>query len=444
MAKKTPNARILVVDDNQITCEVLQRNLEAAGYQVTVAHNVKDAVERISQAPVDLLITDYKMPGLTGLDMITYARDHVKDLCIIMLTGYGSIQGAVSAVKQGADEYITKPFTDKELMDAVEKSLQKYRERKIDPDALCADCGSRFGIIGQSPKMKALFAAICKACENEATVLIHGESGTGKELVARAIHYNHKTRAAYPFVPLNCPGIPPSLFESELFGHVKGAFTGAVQDRKGFLAAAENGCLFLDEISELPFELQGKLLRVLQEKEYTRVGEARQTKMDVRIIAATNQKLKDLVENGLFRQDLFFRINVINIDIPPLRDRGEDRLLLAKHFIVKYAGQLGKKPPKLAENAISAIKNYTWPGNVRELENLIHRHLIMSEKDYLDRSAFPETMNTRFAPEKNLKLSLEEMTKQYVKDVVAYTGGNKAKALKILKIDRKTLLKKLS
>jgi DNA-binding NtrC family response regulator len=444
MVKKAPNARILVVDDNQITCEVIQRNLEAAGYQVTVAHNVKDAMDRLSQAPVDLLITDYKMPGLTGLDMITYARDHLQDLCIIMLTGYGSIQGAVSAVKQGADEYITKPFTDKELMDAVEKSLQKYRERKIDPEALYKDCKSRFGIIGQSPKMKALFAAIRKACENEATVLIHGESGTGKELVARAIHYNHKTRAAYPFVPLNCPGIPPSLFESELFGHVKGAFTGAVQDRKGFLAAAENGCLFLDEISELPFELQGKLLRVLQEKEYTRVGEARQTKMDVRIIAATNQKLKDLVENGLFRQDLFFRINVINIDIPPLRDRGEDRLLLAKHFIVKYAGQLGKKPPKLAETAISAIKNYTWPGNVRELENLIHRHLIMSEKDFLDSSAFPETLNTRFVPEKNLKLSLEEMTKQYVKDVVAHTGGNKAKALKILKIDRKTLLKKLS
>ncbi len=443
MPEKKTKAQILVVDDNKITCEVIQRNLASEGYRVFVVHNVEDAVDVLSRQGIDLLITDYKMPRLTGMDMIQYARDHFQDLGIIMLTGYGSIKGAVSALKQGADEYITKPFTDMELMDTVAKCIKRYQERRIDPGILYSDTWSRFGIIGQSEKMQHLFATIQKAGENDATVLIQGESGTGKELVARAIHYNHKTRAVYPFIPFNCPGMPPALFESELFGHVKGAFTGASRDSKGFFRAAENGCLFLDEISELPYELQGKLLRVLQEKEYTRVGETRQHKADVRIMAATNQKLEDLVEKGLFRQDLFFRINVITVDIPPLRERGDDILLLAKHFIVKYAKQLGKNEPKLTQNAVAALKNYVWPGNVRELENLIHRNLIMNDTQYIDSAAFPAAMKTAISPEKNVFPSLSEMTGKYVREVLAHTGGNKAKALKILKIDRKTLLKKL-
>ncbi len=443
MAEKKTKADILVVDDNKITCEVIQRNLTSSGYRVFIAHSVTDAAAVLSHRHIDLLITDYKMPALTGLDMIKYAREHYQDLSIIMLTGYGSIKGAVSAVKQGADEYLTKPFTDKELMDTVGKCIKKYKERNIDPALLYPDTWHRFGLIGQSGKMKALFSMIQKACENDATVLIHGESGTGKELVARAIHYNHKTRSGYPFIPFNCPGVPPALFESELFGHVRGSFTGATQDTRGFFAAAENGSLFLDEISELPFELQGKLLRVLQEKEFTRVGETRHKKMDVRIIAATNQKLEDLVEKGLFRQDLFFRINVINIEIPPLRDRDNDMLLLAKYFIVKFAKQLGKKEPVLAENAIAALQNYAWPGNVRELENLIHRSLIMNEKEFLHSAVFPNAMKNTICRKKDVSLSLDEMTRKYVRDVVAHTGGNKAQALKILKIDRKTLLKKL-
>lgn len=434
---------ILIVDDNAVTCEVIQRNLEAEGYQVFTAHSVDNAVEILSRQRVDLLITDYKMPKLTGLDLIKYVRDHLQDIGIIMLTGYGSINSAVSAMKEGADEYITKPFTDRELLNAVENNIQQQKDKKIDPRVLYNSDWTQFGIMGQSKAMLEVYSKIEKTSRNDATILISGENGTGKELVARAIHYNQKKRALYPFITVNCPGIPAPLFESELFGHVKGAFTGAVQNRTGFFQAAEKGCLFLDEISELPFELQAKLLRVLQEKEVCRVGETQVKKIDARIIAATNKNLARLVDKGLFRQDLFFRLNVITIDIPPLRERGNDIILLAKHFALKYAEELGKTVPVFTAKAIAALKKYSWPGNVRELENLIHRNLIMNDKDHIDSLNFPDMMKFNISNSQVLNLSLEDMSKKYVRDVVEYTGGNKGKALEILKIDRKTLLKKL-
>lgn len=434
---------ILVVDDNSITCEVIQRNLKMSGYSVFTAQNVNDAIQILSKQDINLVITDYKMPKHSGLDLIKHVRDHFQDISIIMLTGYGSINSAVSAIKEGADEYITKPFTDTELLDAVKHNIQKRNEEKIDSGTLYNDSWRRFGIMGQSPNMLEVYSKIEKACNNDAIVLIAGESGTGKELVARAIHYNHKTRAIYPFIPVNCPGIPASLFESELFGHAKGAFTGAVDHRKGFFQAAEKGCLFLDEISELPFELQAKLLRVLQEKEIFRVGESQLKKVDVRIIAATNKNLENLVDKGVFRQDLFFRLNVINIDIPPLRNRENDTILLAKHFALKYAKELKRPEPVFTDKAITALKKYSWPGNVRELENLIHRGLIMNNKDIIDSVDFPDIMKFKIHYNQHLDLSLEDMSRKYVRDVVQQTGGNKAKALEILKIDRKTLLKKL-
>lgn len=434
---------ILIVDDNAITCEVIHRNLEIEGYHVFTAQSVEKAIEIFSRQKIDLLITDYKMPKRTGMDLIKYVRDHLQDIGIIMLTGYGSINSAVVAMKEGADEYITKPFTDKELLDAVKKIIDNHNEIKIDSGVLYNDAWAQFGIMGQSRKMGKVYSKIEKASRNDAIVLIYGENGTGKELVARAIHYNHKTRSAYSFIPVNCPGIPSSLFESELFGHVKGAFTGAVQNRKGFFQAAEKGCLFLDEISELPLELQAKLLRVLQDKEVSKVGETQLQKIDTRIIAATNKNLGDLVDKGLFRQDLFFRLNVINIDIPPLRERGNDIILLAKHFALKYAKELATAVPTFTDKAITALKNHSWPGNVRELENLIHRSLIMNEKDSIDSQDFPDIMKFNIPRTRRLHLSLADMSKKYVKDVVEQTGGNKAKALEILKIDRKTLLKKL-
>ncbi len=434
---------ILVVDDNVITCEVIQRNLEISGYHIFTAQSVNDAIQILSRHNIDLLITDYKMPKHSGLELIKYVRDHLKDIAIIMLTGYGSINSVVSAMKEGADEYITKPFTDKELLNAVKKSIQEQKDKKIDTHILYNDDWARFGIMGQSQNMLEVYSKIEKACNNDAIVLITGENGTGKELVARAIHYNNQARSIYSFIPVNCPGIPASLFESELFGHVKGAFTGAFEHRKGFFQAAEKGCLFLDEISELPLELQAKLLRVLQEKEICRVGETQTKKINTRIIAATNKNLEDLVEKGLFRQDLFFRLNVINIEIPPLRDRADDIILLAKHFALKYAKELGKSESVFTDKAIIALKRYSWPGNVRELENLIHRSLIMNDRDIIDSGDFPDIMKFKVNYNPHFNLSLEDMSKKYVRDVVQQTGGNKAKALEILKIDRKTLLKKL-
>ena len=434
---------VLVVDDNVITCEVIQRNLELSGYHILTAHSVNDAIQILSRQNIDLLITDYKMPKHSGLELIKYVRDHLKDIAIIMLTGYGSVNSVVSAMKEGADEYITKPFTDKELLNAVKKSIREQKEKKIDTHILYNDDWTRFGIMGQSQNMLEVYSKIEKACNNDAIVLITGENGTGKELVARAIHYNNKIRSIYSFIPVNCPGIPASLFESELFGHVKGAFTGAFEHRKGFFQAAEKGCLFLDEISELPLELQAKLLRVLQEKEICRVGETQTKKINIRIIAATNKNLEDLVEKGLFRQDLFFRLNVINIEIPPLRDREDDIILLAKHFALKYAKELGKSESVFTDKAIIALKRYSWPGNVRELENLMHRSLIMNDKDIIDSGDFPDIMKFKVNYNPHFHLSLEDMSKKYVRDVVQQTGGNKAKAIEILKIDRKTLLKKL-
>ncbi|MCP3873764.1 MAG: sigma-54-dependent Fis family transcriptional regulator [Desulfobacteraceae bacterium] len=444
MPSNTHNqSRVLIVDDNALTCEVIRRNLELTGYHIFSANNVETAVQVLNRQEIDLVITDYKMPKHSGLELIKYIRNHQKNICIIMLTGYGSINSAVTAMKEGADEYITKPFTDRELLDVVKNTLEKQKEKKINPDVIYTDAWDKFGIIGESLNMCEVYSRIEKACKNDATVLISGENGTGKELVARAIHYHHQKRSINPFIPVNCPGIPVSLFESELFGHAKGSFTGAVQDRKGFFQAAEKGCLFLDEISELPLELQAKFLRVIQEKEIFRVGESQLKKIDVRIIVATNKNLEALVDKGLFRQDLFFRLNLINIDIPPLRKRKNDILLLAKHFAIKYAEELGKNEPAFTDKAIAVLKEYSWPGNVRELENLIHRTMIMNEKDYIDSVDFPGAMKSNLSFGQGLTLSLEDMSKKYVKDVVQQTGGNKAKALEILKIDRKTLLKKL-
>ncbi len=443
MSNANDNSRILIVDDNTLTCEIIQRNLELTGYHIFSVNSVTEAIQILTRQEIDLVITDYKMPKHTGLELIKYIRDHLQDICIIMLTGYGSINSAVLAMKEGADEYITKPFTNQELLDVVKKMIKKQKEIKIDLTAIYTDTWDKFNIIGKSPKMCAVYSKIEKACKNDATVLITGENGTGKELVARAIHYHHDTRAINPFIPVNCPGIPANLFESELFGHVKGAFTGAVQNRKGFFQTAEKGCLFLDEISELPLELQAKFLRVLQEKEIFRLGETQLQKIDVRIIAATNKNLESLVKKELFRQDLFFRLNVINIDIPPLKSRENDIICLAKHFALKYAKELGKSEPIFTDKAIAALKNYYWPGNVRELENLIHRSLIMNDKDIIDSVNFPDIMKFNIPSDKRLNLSLEDMSKKYVRDVVEMTSGNKAKALEILKIDRKTLLKKL-
>lgn len=332
--------RILIVDDAPNTLEVLQRNLSGAGYQTFTAASVPEAIAILDSTPVDLVVTDLKMPKVSGLDLIRHMRENFADTEVMMITGYASIPGAVEAIKTGAEEYLAKPFTDDELLGAVRRALEKlHRRRSTQARSHLTPLAPR-GLIGDSPAMVKVFSAITKAASTSATVLITGESGTGKELVARAIHYC-SPRSAAPFVPVSCGAIPEGLLESELFGYVKGAFTGAGESRAGFFQTADGGTIFLDEISETSLTMQVKLLRVLQDREVLMVGSSLPRKVNVRILAASNKDLLSLVKKGCFREDLFYRLDVLTIHLPPLRERGDDILLLATHFGMKFARESG-------------------------------------------------------------------------------------------------------
>jgi DNA-binding NtrC family response regulator len=434
---------ILIVDDNIETLEVLERHLTAAGYMVYTAQNVAEAVRVLQEYQIDVVITDLKMPGVSGLDLIKYVRENLSNTEVMVITGYATVESAVEAVKTGAEEYLSKPFTDEELLTAVQKLMEKLRIRRAADRDKIAVQKVYPGLIGESPALKKVFAAIERASKVSATVLITGESGTGKELVARAIHYSSK-RASAPFVPVNCGGIPESLLESELFGYVKGAFTGAGETRAGFFQTAEGGSIFLDEISETSPSMQVKLLRVLQEKEVRMVGDSRVYRVDVRIMAATNKDLLALVHKGLFREDLFFRLNVLNISLPPLRERGEDIYILARYFLEKFARELGKKVPVLTDRALDAFHRYEWPGNVRELENLIQRLVVMVDGDTIDVTDLPAHMRFSVSTRTDLNRTLAEVERDYILQVLKSVGGNKTKAAQILGIDRKTLRAKLN
>jgi DNA-binding NtrC family response regulator len=360
----------------------------------------------------------------------------------MMITGYPTIEGAVKAVKTGAEEYLAKPFTDEELFSAVRRALDKLHFRRATEARLLRTKPVSYGLIGESEAMQKVFSAIAKAASTSATVLISGESGTGKELLARAIHYS-SPRAAAPFVPVNCGAIPGELLESELFGHIKGAFTGATETRAGFFLTADGGTIFLDEISETSVSMQVKLLRVLQDKEVCMVGSARSRKVDVRILASTNKDLPGLVKKGLFREDLFFRINVITIEIPTLRERGDDIFLLTQYFAAKFAEELGKPLPRFSDKALKVLMNYHWPGNVRELENVIQRLVIMTEGDLIEVPDLPSLMHFSALRKTGLRRTLAEVESEYIRNVLASVHGNKTRAAEILGIDRKTLREKL-
>ncbi len=433
---------ILVVDDAPETLEVLRRNLESEGFRVFTAPGASEALAVLEAAPIDLVITDYKMPKVTGLDLVRHIRENLKDTEVVMITGYASIEGAIEAIKTGAEEYLPKPFTDEELFEAVRRALEKRARRRAAEAGASAARGPLPGLIGESEAMQQVAAAIRKASETVATVLITGESGTGKELVARAIHYSSQ-RSAAPFVPVNCGGIPEGLMESELFGHVRGAFTGAVTSRAGFFLTADGGTIFLDEISELSLPLQVKLLRVLQDKEVFMVGASRPRRVDVRILAATNKALGRLVERQVFREDLYFRLNVLAIEVPPLRSRGKDILLLARHFAEKHARELGRPVPRFTDAALQSLLAYSWPGNVRELENIVQRQVVMSDEDTIDVPSLPETMRFSAPRPAELQRTLAEVEADHIRAVLASVGQNKSLAARILGIDRKTLREKL-
>ena len=443
MATSTKKDSILVVDDAPDTIELLQRNLESRGYQVFIAPNAMEAIKILETTAVDLVITDLKMPGASGIELIRHIRENFRDIEVMMITGYPTIESAVKAVKSGAEEYLTKPFTETELFSAVEQVFEKIHVHRAIHPPWHRSQKSPYGLIGESEAMQKVFSAIAKATTTSATTLIIGESGTGKELVARAIHYNSPRNSA-PFVPVNCGAIPEELLESELFGHIKGAFTGATETRAGFFQTADGGTIFLDEISETSLSMQVKLLRVLQDKEVYMVGSTRSRKVDVRILASTNKDLLNLMKKGLFREDLFFRLNVITIDIPSLRERGEDIFLLTQYFATRFAEELGKPKLRFSENAISVLRNYHWPGNVRELENVVQRLVVMTEGDLIEVPDLPSLMRFSALQKTGLNRTLSEVEAEYIRNVLTSVGGNKTRAAEILGIDRKTLREKLS
>jgi len=443
MATRSKNASILVVDDVPNTIEVLQRNLTAAGYVVFTAPGVPEAIRILESAPIDLVITDWKMPRISGIDLVRHVRANHRDMEVIMVTGYPSIEGAVEAVKTGAEEYLPKPFTDEELLAAVGRAMEKLRVRRCGRAEVAPAPARTYGLIGESAPMTEVLRAIGKAAASTATILISGESGTGKELVARAIHYSSQ-RSAAAFVPVNCGGIPEGLLESELFGYVKGAFTGAVESRAGFFQTADGGTIFLDEISETSLAMQVKLLRVLQDHEVYMVGATRGRQVDVRVLASTNKSLPDLIKKGLFREDLFFRLNVIAVQMPPLRDRGDDILLLAHHFAKKYASDAGRLAPRFSDEVMYVLKHgYYWPGNVRELENVVQRLVVMTDRDCVDVPDLPAPLRFSVARKQDLTRPLAVVEAEYIRNVLASVGGNRTKAAEVLQIDRKTLREKL-
>ena len=433
-------ATILAVDDSVATLEVISRNLTAAGYVVHACGSVEEAGAFLDETPVDLIITDYKMPKSSGLELIKYVRDNFRDTEIMMITGYPSISGAVEAMRDGAGEYLAKPFTGEELLAVVRRILEKQARRR----AAHAENQelSAFGIIGNCPEMQAVYALIRKAAQTSANVFISGDSGTGKELVARAVHYNSDRRAS-AFVPVNCSAIPDSLLESELFGHVKGAFTGAKDSRAGFFEIANGGTIFLDEIGDASPSLQAKLLRVMQSKEFCMVGSSRTRTVDTRIIAATHKDLKRLVEQGLFREDLFYRIHVVEIHLPSLAERGDDILMLANHFLRKFAEDMNRETSRMTDEVLDALSHYSWPGNVRELENLLQRLVIVGDDPVIDITDLPESMRFSISRSRHGNKTLAEVEAEHIRAILARTGDNKTRAAEILGIDRKTLREKL-
>jgi DNA-binding NtrC family response regulator len=432
--------RILAVDDSPSTLEVLKRNLQTHGYEVFTCLRVDEALPLLDELNIDLVITDYRMPQATGIDLIRHVRGNYPDTEIMMITGYPSIPGAVEAIKDGAGEYLPKPFTADELLSAVRRIVDKLERRRALSAAQFQH--DNYGIVGNSPEMAAVFRRIGKAASTNANVLITGESGTGKELVARAIHYNSDRRAA-PFVPVNCTAIPDSLAESELFGHVKGAFTGAKESRAGFFEIANGGSVFLDEIGDASPNMQAKLLRVIQSKEFCKVGSSRVNTVDTRILAATHKDLRRLVEEGSFREDLFYRINVVDIHVPALSDRGDDILVLINAFLTKFSAAMQRPAPAISDEAIQALRRHTWPGNVRELENLIQRLLVIVDHDPIEVTDLPGSMRFSLNMSARVDRPLAEVEHEHIMNVLAMVDNNKSHAAEILGINRKTLREKL-
>ncbi len=433
---------ILIVDDDVHILELIQRHLQSLNFHTYQAVSVKEAIGILQHQPIDLLITDLQMPGVDGLQLVKYVSEHFPNIPKLAVTGYPSIDGALKAMKSGVMDYLIKPFTKEELKNAVQKSLS-LRPEPVQKTKMSSHEKSVFGeLIGQSDGMLNVLNIINRVKDNKATVFIKGESGTGKELVARAIHYSGKFAPA-PFIAVNCGAIPESLLEAELFGYAKGAFTGANDNRSGFFQAANKGTLFLDEIGNASMATQLSLLRVLQEREIMRVGSQKTEKVDVRVIAAANVDLRELIKNGRFREDLYYRLTVVQMEVPPLRDRKSDIPLLVDKFLFKYGVEYKDRIVKISEEAMLALERYDWPGNIRELENSIQRAVIMCDKQ-VEINNLPQYLKFHIDfPKEDFLLSLKEVEKRHILKVLKATNNNKTKAAEILQIDRKTLRDKI-
>jgi DNA-binding NtrC family response regulator len=442
-------ARILVVEDDAAMRDLLKEALSDGGYVVEAASGGRAGVERIRQGGIDLVVSDVKMPDLDGLDMLREIKAVTPSPHVITITAFGSIDTAIRAVKLGAFDYITKPFEIDQLLLSVGKALSE-RALRSEVARLRDEVERSYGfdnIIGRSPSMQEIFGMIRRLAGSSASVLVTGDSGTGKELVARSLHFN-SPRKQRPFVPINCAAIPDALLESELFGYKRGAFTDARADRAGIFLEAEGGTIFLDEIAELSPALQAKLLRVLQDHEIRPLGGNRSEKIDVRVIAATNRDLEPRMRQGAFREDLYYRLNVIHLHLPPLRERPEDILPLAEHFLEAAANQSGKSIRELAAPVKKTLLGYHWPGNVRELQNVVERAVALGEGDVIRMDDLPSSVRERKRAD-NLAgalargMTLEELEREYIERMVTAEGGNKTRAAQRLGLDRKTLYRKL-
>jgi len=445
------NASVLVIDDEEIMREILQTLLEREGYAVRVAAAGAEGIDLARSLPFDAVIVDVMMPGMDGLQVLEELKKQDDSLPVLMVTAYASMDTAIRAMKLGAFDYITKPFKNDEVLVVLRNAVEQRRLREENTH-LKSDAAKRHhnfsGIIGRSPRMTQVFELIAQAAPSRSTILITGESGTGKELVARAIHSN-SARSDKAFVTVNSGNLPPDLLESTLFGHVKGAFTGAVYPKKGLFDLADKGSIFFDEIGNIPMETQAKLLRVMQEREFMRLGGMETIKVDVRIIAATNVDLKLEMEEGRFREDLFYRLHVISIELPALRDRRDDIPLLVQHFLEKYAEENGRPDLELAPDALDLLMEYDWPGNVRELENVIERAVVLSSGSRIAADRIPE--HVRRAPRFQLPhvvmpvegVSLKEVTsayeRQWIESALEAAGGVQKRAAELLRIKPTTL-----
>ncbi len=438
---------VLIVDDEPLQRQIMKTILDAAGYETHTAGNGHEALAVMRKLPPDVVLTDLKMDGMDGIELLESLPESPVPPAVIIVTAHGTISSAVDALKRGAFDYLTKPLDKDQILFTVRKACERIDILKENA-RLQQALFDRFrmeGIVGRSPRMKEVVEVLKRVSSSPATVMIRGESGTGKELVARAVHYN-SPRKSRPFTALNCAAIPENLFESELFGHEPGAFTGAAARREGLFEMSNGGTLFLDEIGDMPLTMQSKLLRVLQNREVRRVGGKETFKVDVRIISATNKDLEKEVEQGSFREDLYYRLNVVFIDLPPLRERPEDVPVLVEHFLRKYNDEFGKRIREIRPEAVQALVEYRWPGNVRQLESVIERAVLLNDGDIITLRDVSRLLHSRRSESRPLfdlpdeGLDFENLEKELILKAMRRTGGVATKAAKLLKMNYKAFL----